>query len=353
PHTREPEKLPISRQFARDALMLVDPQLVIDAVLSREWGNADPGARWRQGRAQLTESYGDLLAGSTYKRAADAEQALYEMANRQMAMRPGSAPKIGRDVAAGLGPLHEATRWRKQLERHFAVLAAWSIFRSDGRLLHETDLNPENLADPDLPPVRPRLRDAPDMRASNLCRELRKLLLALSTIQALKIEGEPSPDYKLSTRLLGNQLRLEELLKGPLRQIGIGLRMNIAKVGAAWEYDPALDEAVPAPDAKPDPIYEATCHMQLEAAWQQLDAFREAVKLARGKCQTQHDAVLNKLSRAYQKPDFCINRDALGPERDDLVPRTLSWDAHWYYGKTITAADVGGVDDPRDDEGRS
>jgi hypothetical protein len=49
----------------------------------------------------------------------------------------------------------------------------------------------------------------------------------------------------------------------------------------------------------------------------------------------QREALLNKLSRAFQKPDFCVRRDALGPDRDRLLPITLSWDEDWYSGKKI------------------
>jgi len=66
-----------------------------------------------------------------------------------------------------------------------------------------------------------------------------------------------------------------------------------------------------------------------------VEEFREAVALARKYCNVQREALLNKLSRAFQKPDFCVRRDALGPDRDRLLPITLSWDEDWYSGKKI------------------
>ena len=62
---------------------------------------------------------------------------------------------------------------------------------------------------------------------------------------------------------------------------------------------------------------------------------REAVQLASQYCNVQQDALLNKLARGYQKPDFCIRRDALGRERDRLSIN-LSWDEDWYYGPAPT-----------------
>ena len=56
------------------------------------------------------------------------------------------------------------------------------------------------------------------------------------------------------------------------------------------------------------------------------------IALARKFCGAQREALLNKLSRAYQKPDFCISRDSVGAGRDNLLPLSLSWDKEWYYG---------------------
>jgi hypothetical protein len=65
-----------------------------------------------------------------------------------------------------------------------------------------------------------------------------------------------------------------------------------------------------------------------------VDQLREAAYLARSRCDLQREALVNKLSRAYQKPDFCIRRDAVGPDRDTLLRLELSWDEYWYHGKT-------------------
>ena len=77
----------------------------------------------------------------------------------------------------------------------------------------------------------------------------------------------------------------------------------------------------------------------VEQAWLKLDAIQEAVELARAYCRVQKDALLHKLSRAYQKPDFCIWRGITGAHRDNLLPVTLSWDDEWYFGKKINLSD--------------
>jgi hypothetical protein len=82
-----------------------------------------------------------------------------------------------------------------------------------------------------------------------------------------------------------------------------------------------------------DPI-----QMAVEKAWAVWPMLREAVTLARGRCDLQRDALLSQLSKAWQKPDFCVRRDAAGPEAERLFPRVESWDDYWYVGGTNTSS---------------
>ena len=60
------------------------------------------------------------------------------------------------------------------------------------------------------------------------------------------------------------------------------------------------------------------------------------MSLARARCELQFEALVNKLSRAFQKPDFCLRRDAFSPaDRDRLLSNALEWDGDWYYGENI------------------
>jgi len=70
-------------------------------------------------------------------------------------------------------------------------------------------------------------------------------------------------------------------------------------------------------------------------AKQQSEEFRHMVELARTLCDAQKEAFLNKISRAYQKPDFCIRRDSVGSRSNELLPMSLSWDENWYYGRDV------------------
>jgi hypothetical protein len=63
-----------------------------------------------------------------------------------------------------------------------------------------------------------------------------------------------------------------------------------------------------------------------------LERARAVANLIRGEHKRQLEAVLNKLAKAAQKPDYCLWRKSLGPEQDRLLPLEESWDHDWYVG---------------------
>ena len=127
------------------------------------------------------------------------------------------------------------------------------------------------------------------------------LLQALRQISDLRVVGEPSANNNLDMQVLGYRIKLEELLDhAPLADL----------VHAAGPPTQTQLLAVAEP-------------------------LREAVVLARRYANAQREALHNTLARAWQKPDFCIRRDAVGDLKDRLLTVTGSWDADWYYGKRI------------------
>ena len=62
---------------AKKAIETIDPQIVIETILSREWGNWDEDARWRRGRRELVERHASALAGISPDRMPEAEQAFF------------------------------------------------------------------------------------------------------------------------------------------------------------------------------------------------------------------------------------------------------------------------------------
>jgi hypothetical protein len=134
-----------------------------------------------------------------------------------------------------------------------------------------------------------------------------ELMDALDAIVALNVAGEPSESNNLDTYVAANKNRLQALitdLKSKL-QLKPGSEPGSAEVDV------------------------------LETAVANAEEFRQVIDLARRFCDAQLQALLNKLSRAYQKPDFCIWRDAVGAGKNSLLPMSLSWDGNWYYGNQI------------------
>jgi hypothetical protein len=133
-----------------------------------------------------------------------------------------------------------------------------------------------------------------------------KLIQVMQEIANKGVEGEPSPHNNLDTLALAQEYRLKELLDT--------LRAELA--------DESKPEDPPA--------------VKLEAARAHSTEEGQMVDLARQKCEVQYEALINKLSRAYQKPDFCVRRDSFqAQDRDRLLPLPLAWDPDWYYGDKI------------------
>ncbi|MEO8596004.1 MAG: hypothetical protein ABI759_21970 [Candidatus Solibacter sp.] len=274
---------PITKQQARTALRHVDPQMVIDAVLSREWGNTSQTARWRRGRQELIDMFAKLPLGGLTNGEAMAKlcrQVNFALAQRPGAVAtpiadldPGSAVNVRTQLGAGwsaiMGQIILSAQifqyYRNYMEENYEALSSWELHGAD--------------------PAK-----YPQEAVDNL-RE------ALKTINGLKIVGEPSERNNLDSRVLADHSRFGELLEILLTKHTV-IRVD--------DLDYVLD-------------------------------------LARRYCGVQINALLNKLSRAYQKPDFCVPRDVLGADADRYLPLSLSWDADWYFGRNIVAVELGGT----------
>jgi hypothetical protein len=296
----------ISKQAARDAMGVIDPQTVIESLLSREWGNTNQDARWRLGRETLVKATAALPVDGDLKPFA--ESVLYRKLNNALADRPGAVastipeldPPLTESAASSLtspaSEINSAERWRDQLEQIILAQERFTTLRlameSEITLLSSFAIlgfHDMNVA------FRRMHREVPDLK--ELYESGVRMLETITQISQLEIQGEPSERNNLDTVILANLMRLRELL--------IELPKGLAP-GAALSW--------------------ATDHK---------DDLKQIVELARAYCDAQTNALLNKLSRAYQKPDFCIRRDSVGPYADALLPLSFSWDSQWYYGDEI------------------
>ena len=269
---------PITAQQARQALALIDPQMVVEAVLSREWGNAHSHARWRAGRQALAARR-DALPRNGDPRG-EIEAALYRDALQQLMARQGFPNRLGDFAGQVIAGQKAFTAALAALEHAFDGVAPWLLWGL-----------------PERPDSRPFTPDD----AQALGKTVPDLMQALHAIGQLRVVGEPSANNNLDMQVLGYRIKLDEMLSHPPLQ--------------------GLAQALSPP----------TLTQVLLAA----EALREAVVLARRYAGAQTQAMLNALSRAWQKPDYCIRRDAVGDAQDRLLTATGSWDADWYYGKRI------------------
>lgn len=130
------------------------------------------------------------------------------------------------------------------------------------------------------------------------------------------MHGKTVGDERNNLEVLANQTRLKELLAA----VGSARK---ARSSEPFHGNVPAAQRLAFLDTKPDLV----------------KSYREAlgltVELARRHYEYRTEALLNNLSRAYQKPDFCIRRDSLGPYQDELLQLSLSWDENWYHGIDI------------------
>jgi hypothetical protein len=337
----------ITRTQAIEAVAAIDPQMVIEAILSREWGSFDEKARWRVGRRQLQRARDEMMSGGALPLAkfwlpnevstkadiekalqwardhlVNVEAALYESIRTDKAGRPGRPP-MGTEVEDMIARMREFTARRLEMEHHFDFLAAWSVA-------------PTAPAPVPRPGAENQYQDwsAADKLELVIAAAV-GLAKAVESIRNNDVLGRPSKEDDAQVR--GEWTRLNELLAEIQRVVGAEptepLR-QVLKKGQSTQVDQFLRETI---------------------AGQRgllIDKLREAVFLAGRYCDVQHAALINKLSRAYQKPDYCIRRDAVGPWCDELLPLTLSWDSEWYYGPTSSTDDDGGGPPAESDRNR-
>jgi hypothetical protein len=312
----------IEEEEAKGALDVIDPQMVIESILSREWGRSDERARWRRGRRELSRARNRMLSGGSIpfakfrlphpakkediekaledgrKDFAKVETALYQSVRKDTLDRPGRPP-MREEVERMIERMSEFTTARLKMEYHFNVLAAWSLSPASDLQLTLDELE--------------------------LKEEANKLFEVLRKIAGMEVIGRPSKDD--SSEVLDDWIRLNELLtvitERAQSEVGSevdaqaqGWYVQQIRKGFRMQISEFLDEPV------------------TNEPWRLIDRIREATELAGRYCNVQRDALLNKLARAYQKPDFCIRRDAAGRAREQAFPIALSWDEDWYHGKT-------------------
>ena len=144
----------IKKPAAEESLRKIDPQMVIEAILSREWGNCNEKAKWRRGRQDLVNRLATMLPGgfvpfASYHLPKNVMKAVNDFQQPPSAVRQGAPTK----------PTDQ-----EKFERKVGVLLAGALkkgqsdFASVERLLYE-EIRTDTKNRPGSPPLRPEVED--------------------------------------------------------------------------------------------------------------------------------------------------------------------------------------------------
>ncbi|MBL0171173.1 MAG: hypothetical protein IPP90_10655 [Gemmatimonadaceae bacterium] len=329
---------------AESALLSLDPQIILESLLSREWGNWSEDARWRAGRRSLEARYAERLAGVSEGGVARMESQFFSEILAEVGRRPGEPPV--RRVEAMVTQLKAFGETRLSMEHTWEKLA--SLVGRSG-VLGAPSPGPVTAA---------AIADARHEFLELVTKIARTPITGIADSPGKPADYRPSADH---SRLSDANMRLFELLLEEYRAFENALR--VATGVPPWKHADAaapestkaahgaerldleellkrlqaMDANIPATAASesPDsPGETADKRMQRlrDETVARRDTLRELVRLSRERCDMQREALFNELSRAAQKPDHVVWRGATGTERDRMFPLAQSWDESWYVG---------------------
>jgi hypothetical protein len=312
----------------RAAVEAIEPQIVLESMLSREWGNWDEDARWQKGRRDLRKAFDSEMIGVAADQIAATELVIFNGVLALTGKKPGEPP-VRSDLEPMISRLAEFSGMRAVLEQSWSVVASWGVEKVYGQAKND--------------------RQTAVPTGLEALQAMKTLLKTIAAVSVIKIEGIPSSAVDRSDYAVrDNQSRLTELNDKAFdstRKVVEELLKDYDAMKTLIEH--AAAEAPPSTAAAPtsqgdqsaaavSAAFAARYQGNIDRLLATSDAVREAIELVRERCVLQREAVFNKLSRAYQKPDYCIPRDAVGPEREHMFPMSESWDEDWYYGPDWT-----------------
>lgn len=254
----------ISPEERRRAIESIDPQMVIESILSREWEDRTSQARWWVERERMERTLKEQLQAEPPSRRAAIRRrfVLKELKHTQSGPHH---PDVHAAVLAMLDKIDELTELAKKVE---TVCENFTRLSASGRV-----------------PTQKMLKQH-DSFVQKQCAALRGFL---SRHQNVHMEA------------LGERLRLLEAPPEERRR----------------EQQPSAAEQ------------RANVVLILMRQKEIAQQIFEMLVSEEGRLRV---AVLDKLAKAWQKPDFCVRRDIAGGDRDRLFPRELSWADKWFVG---------------------
>lgn len=295
----EPQHLtsPVTPERARAASRLLEPQTVLEIVLAREWEHWGEEARWSRRRRQLQSQLDDVRARHTSEGLMEAQLRLFA----KLIEGVGAWDFRDKLVAVArtrLALLERTSEGRRDMERAYDDLVrAIRVRPVAARPAPEAPGAPPTESPPSAaPPSRTDAIERMRSAVERICKGVEidddhrqyfvPDLRRLQKLDAARIRVFPEapllPDF-LSTLLPGLGSLSLELLASPYLQ---------------YEQDPT--------------------------------PLGHLFAMVRDEEKAQIDALLDWLSKEAQKPDFCLPRESVGPEKARMFPLATSWDDTWY-----------------------
>jgi hypothetical protein len=294
----------VSPELARRAVALLDPQTVLETLLSREWGNWSDTARWLVRREALIRRLEKKVAGLTGPQQMMVEHMLL----REQPPRRGNLPDKVSDSARTehLKPLIVAAGFRAMIDEAWTDLLQFALDHEAARGNH-LSLPKESYG-----------------RFPGLVVQLLRGLELMAEMPNMKRYSAAAPAGQQS-RPPGETRGLRAFLDG-------------------FKAIETLATLLAVPDGTPSQATEAQLTELAGLVWASHDDLQDAVSLARDHYALHRLAVLNAMSRDEQKPDHVVRRDAAGPEANRIFPLDDSWDETWYAGVPGNVSDAVSLD---------
>ncbi len=285
---------PISEADKLAAIEHVDPQIVIESILSREWNNHDPDARWQTEYRWLARKLEEKIASAARTKEKDVVIAFFK------SLRYAARKRYHLSS-------HDAADKRiKALVERFATLET-AFTRIEEAY---DDLQIEN--------SQPKSqRDEAKVRE--------KLVHLLKTIgqghPSVVDRAHESPIESKHRAILQN--RVHELLRELTGLSG-------EAVQALMDHPGTLPAEVTAEGSELFPKFIEQCVYSFKHHG---DRWKEIIRHLRHEREARRKTLLKTFSKTAKKPDFCVLREVAGPLAQRVFPLEGSWDQRWFEGE--------------------
>jgi hypothetical protein len=322
---------------ARSVFDEFGPQIIMESILSREWGNRNSDTRWQVYRAALDDGIRKAIAGVDWTK-----HLLTEL--KYLAGELLKRDKDDDQIANTLPLADDLSKVKKLIHGYLDCAPSTDPAFQPGAPVNQLCAMVDALIDigkaqntvwtsmadvSDLVIVVKRLVVDQKLhydgeRALKALDDLKGTFEAITNNNEYSIVGDPSP------------------LNGPIThspEVNIQLlRQEKESLKPVWDKVAEMKPPQPAENKGPssneqDPLLDSLADLVL------LNEFRlrRGVALVQERYEMQRNATLNEFARLAQKPDFFVLRALAGNQADAIFPlEESSDDRKWYFGPALT-----------------